>query len=362
MVFLVLGCLVSAFWVSFLATGVMRIVAPRLGLIDRPSSRKVHLVATPLGGGGAIWGGVVVPFLVVYLVLSYWGKSPPMWLPSELREQIEGAIYRTSELWGILGAATVLAIIGLVDDFYPLSWRARLVIQFAVSAGVVFSGVRATIFVENPWVGGAFSICWFVVLVNSFNFLDNMDGLSAGVALIVSLLFGLMMFTKPGDPRWLVGGFFLVVAGSVLGFLCHNWSPARIFMGDSGSYFLGFAIASMTVLGTFYTPLDQNRHVILAPFCVMAVPLYDICSVVLIRLWEGRSPFQPDKKHFSHRLVALGLTKVQAVLTVHLTTLITGLLGLTLYAVTTWSAAVVVLVCVGCILLLIAVLESAKRD
>jgi UDP-GlcNAc:undecaprenyl-phosphate GlcNAc-1-phosphate transferase len=94
----------------------------------------------------------------------------------------------------------------------------------------------------------------------------------------------------------------------------------------------------------------------------MAVPLYDICSVVLIRLWEGRSPFQPDKKHFSHRLVALGLTKVQAVLTVHLTTLTTGLLGLTLYAVTTWSAAVVVLVCVGCILLLIAVLESAKRD
>jgi len=170
------------------------------------------------------------------------------------------------------------------------------------------------------------------------------------------------MLTKPDDPRWLVGGFFLVVAGSLIGFLAHNWSPARIFMGDSGSYFIGFAIASMTVLGTFYSPTDKNQHVILAPFCVLAVPLYDICSVTLIRLWEGRSPFQPDKKHFSHRLVALGLTKVQAVLTVHLTTLTTGLLGLTLYAVPTWNAAAVVVACVGCILLLIAILESVPRD
>ena len=101
---------------------------------------------------------------------------------------------------------------------------------------------------------------------------------------------------------------------------------------------------------------------ILAPLCVLAVPLYDICSVVFIRLKEGRSPFQPDKKHFSHRLVALGLTKVQAVLTVLLTTLTTGLLGLTLYAVNSWNAAVVVVACVGCILLLIAILEAAPRE
>ena len=101
---------------------------------------------------------------------------------------------------------------------------------------------------------------------------------------------------------------------------------------------------------------------ILAPFCVLAVPLYDICTVVLIRLREGRSPFQPDKTHFSHRLVALGLTKVQAVLTVHLATLITGLLGLTLYSVSSWNAAAVVIACVGCVLLLIAILEAAPRN
>jgi UDP-GlcNAc:undecaprenyl-phosphate GlcNAc-1-phosphate transferase len=189
-----------------------------------------------------------------------------------------------------------------------------------------------------------------------------MDGLSGGIALIVSTIFAVMMLTKPGDPHWFVGGFFLVVSGSTIGFLVHNWPPAKIFMGDAGSYFLGFSIACMTILGTFYSPTDGNPHVALAPLCVMAVPLYDICTVMLIRLWEGRSPFQPDKRHFSHRLAALGLTKLQAVLTVHLTTLTTGLLGLSLYAVSTWSAALVIVASVICILLIIAILEAAPRD
>lgn len=359
---LIVVCLLSAFWTSFLMTGVMRIVAPRVGLIDKPAARKVHVVPTPLGGGIGIWCGVVLPLLAAQILILWWRKNPPEWLPLELSQHLAGATYRARELWGIIAAATVLSITGLIDDFRPLSWKLRIGLQFAIATAVVLSGVRATIFVNSPWVGGIVSVMWFVVLVNSFNFLDNMDGLSGGIALIVSLIFALMMLTKPNDPHWFVGSFFLIVAGSLIGFLCHNWSPARIFMGDAGSYFLGFSIACMTLLGTFYSPTDSRRHVVLAPLCVMAVPLYDICSVVLIRILEGRSPFQPDKKHFSHRLVALGLTRVQAVLTVHLTTLTTGLLGLTLYSVDSWNAALVVVTCVGCILLLIAILEAAPRE
>lgn len=355
------GCLLSAFWVSFIATGLMRFVSPRIGLIDKPAARKVHLVPTPLGGGVGIWLGVVIPLVAVQLLIWAWRKAPPEWLPLELSQHLAGANLRARELWGIIAAASLLAVTGLIDDFRPLSWRLRMGLQFGVSIAIVLSGVRATIFVGNPLIGSVISVIWFVVLVNSFNFLDNMDGLSGGIALIVSLMFAVMMLTKPGDPHWFVAGVFLIVSGSLIGFLCHNWSPARIFMGDAGSYFLGFTIACMTLLGTFYTPADHNRHVILAPLCVLAVPLYDITSVVLIRIMEGRSPFQPDKRHFSHRLVALGLTKVQAVLTVQLTTLTTGLLGLTLYAVSTWNAAVVVVACVGCVLLLIAILESAPR-
>ena len=359
---LIAGCLISAFWVSFLLTGLMRWVAPRMGLIDKPAARKVHVVPTPLGGGIGIWCGVVLPLVVAQIMIQFWMKSPPSWMPLELKEHLAGAVFRSRELWGIIVAASILAVTGLVDDLRPLSWKLRIAIQFGVSIAVVLAGVRATLFVSDPWIGAVLSVLWFVVLVNSFNFLDNMDGLSGGIALIVCTIFAVMMLTKPGDPHWFVGGFFLIVSGSLIGFLCHNWSPARIFMGDAGSYFLGFSIASMTLLGTFYSPSDRNQHVILAPLCVLAVPLYDICSVVFIRLKEGRSPFQPDKKHFSHRLVALGLTKVQAVLTVLLTTLTTGLLGLTLYAVTSWNAAVVVVACVGCILLLIAILEAAPRE
>jgi UDP-GlcNAc:undecaprenyl-phosphate GlcNAc-1-phosphate transferase len=358
---LISGCLCSAFVTSLLATWLMRQVAPRLGLIDKPGARKVHLTPTPLGGGVGIWCGVVLPLAVAQGLVLLWHKSPPAWLPAEMAQHLNGVIYRSNELWGIIAAATVLAITGLVDDFRPLSWKLRLLLQFGVSIAVVASGVRATVFLSNPWVGAVLSVIWFVVLVNSFNFLDNMDGLSGGIALIVSSIFAVMMLAKPSEPHWFVGGFFLIVAGSLLGFLVHNWSPAKIFMGDSGSYFLGFSIACMTILGTFYSSADTNSHVALAPLCVMAVPLYDICSVILIRLWEGRSPFQADKRHFSHRLVALGLTKVQAVLTVHLTTLTTGLLGLTLYAVSTWAAGLVILACVGCVLAIIAILEAAPR-
>ena len=359
---LITGCLVSAFATSLLATALMRRLAPMVGLIDKPAARKVHLVPTPLGGGVGIWCGVVLPLAAAQLLIWIWQQSPPGWLPEELSRHLAGAVFRARELWAIIGAATVLAVTGLVDDFRPLSWKLRLSLQFGVSIAIVASGVRATVFVSNPWVGAVLSVVWFVVLVNSFNFLDNMDGLSGGIALIVSAIFAVMMLTKPGDPHWFVGGFFLIVAGSLMGFLIHNWSPAKIFMGDAGSYFLGFSIACMTILGTFYSPADANAHVALAPLCVMAVPLYDICSVILIRICEGRSPFQADKRHFSHRLVALGLTKVQAVLTVHLTTLTTGLLGLTLYAVSTWAAALVIVACVGCVLLLIAILEAAPRN
>ena len=359
---LIAGCLISAFAVSYLMTWLMRWIAPRIGLIDKPASRKVHVVPTPMGGGIGIWFGVVIPLVVAQILIQFWQTAPPTWLPLELAEHLRGAAYRSTELWGIVAAATILAVTGLIDDFRPLSWKLRMSLQVAVSAAVVMSGVRASIFISYPWIGVTMSVLWMVVLVNSFNFLDNMDGLSGGIGLITSTIFAVMMLTKPGDPHWFVGGFLLIIAGSLIGFLCHNWSPARIFMGDAGSYFIGFSIACMTLLGTYYTPSDRNQHVILAPLCVLAVPLYDISSVVLIRLKEGRSPFQPDKKHFSHRLVALGLTKEQAVLTVHLTTLITALLGLTLYAVATWNAAVIVVACVGCILLLIAILEAAPRD
>ena len=120
-------------------------------------------------------------------------------------------------------------------------------------------------------------------------------------------------------------------------------------------------LSTLTILGTFYEPGEGGRHVILAPLCVLAVPLYDVGSVVLLRLSQGRSPFHPDKKHFSHRLVELGLSKPHAVLTVHLCTLTTGLGALILYRVSDWTGAMLVVALVCCVLTIVAILETVGR-
>lgn len=359
MLLFVFSCVASAFWVSFLVTFVVRRLAPRIGLVDHPAARKVHVVPTPLGGGLSILLGVVLPLTLAHLFVDWLRVHPVDWLPAELTIHVDGAVARAPQLWTVVGAGIMLAIVGLVDDFRPLPWIPRLMLQVVSGAVVVSAGVRATVFQTNPWIGAILTVMWIVVLINSFNFLDNMDGLSGGIGFIASTIFAVMMLQAPGGPRWLVAGYFLILAGSLLGFLCHNWSPARIFMGDAGSYFMGFSIATMTVLGTFYSPEVGSQHVILAPLCVLAIPLYDITSVVWIRLREGRSPFQPDKRHFSHRLVALGFRPVTAVLVVHLATWTTGLGGLVLYRVPDWNSALIPVAMVLSVVLMIAILEQS---
>ena len=193
--------------------------------------------------------------------------------------------------------------------------------------------------------------------------LDNMDGLSAGVAAIAALMLAMVVFLalRPDNhqPQLFVGGFLLVIFGSLLGFLTHNWPPARLFMGDAGSYLVGYLLAMATLTGTFAGG-GIPRHAALAPLCALAVPIYDTASVVYIRLRQGRSPFVGDNSHFSHRLVALGMTPTQAVLTIYLATAVCGLGGLLLDQVDRFGA-VVVLLSVACTLVLVAVLETAGR-
>jgi UDP-GlcNAc:undecaprenyl-phosphate GlcNAc-1-phosphate transferase len=276
--------------------------------------------------------------------------------------QLNGFTLKAGQMWAILVGGTLLSIMGLFDDRHNLPWQPRLVMQIVVACSLVAIGVRATVFVAAPWFGEALTVLWILVLINSFNFLDNMDGLSAGIALIAAVLFATIMLGFTSETRWLVGGFLLVLAGSLGGFLWHNRPPAKIFMGDTGSYFIGLMLASMTVLGTFYEYRPgSSRHVMLAPLCILAVPLYDFCSVMLIRLWQGRSPFHADKSHFSHRLVELGLSKPAAVLTIHLLTLATGFGALLLYYVPSWPAALLVLALIVCVLAVIAILETAGR-
>lgn len=363
MLVLIAACTVSGLVVSAVVTALMRRFAPRWGLVDHPQARKLHVVAMPLGGGLGIACGVLVPLAVgqaVVWLLSH-GLIPSDWLPPELARHLAGFAFRSGQMWSIAAAGLVISALGLIDDISALRWQPKLAVQFAVAGGLVAGGVQATLLVDVPWIGWGVTVVWIVVLTNAFNFLDNMDGLSGGIGLIASVIFAVMMLTGTGQPHLFVAGFLLLLAGALAGFLFHNWPPAKIFMGDTGSCLIGLWLGCMTVVGTFYDYGRTGTHVILAPLCVLAVPLYDFCSVVLIRLSQGRSPFHADKCHFSHRLVELGMSRAQAVMTIHLITLTTGLGGLLLYQVEGWPGALLVMQLVLCLLAVIAILETAAR-
>jgi UDP-GlcNAc:undecaprenyl-phosphate GlcNAc-1-phosphate transferase len=308
--------------VSWLLTALLIRWAPRLGLVDHPAARKVHTRVTPKGGGLGIYAAFVVTACL---------------LP-------EG---RGADLLAILVLGGGIVLLGLVDDRWPLPWQSRLGIQAA--AAVAFIAWRRT---SNPtfpysllhtpysvlfWV---IAVLWLVGLVNAFNMLDNMDALSGGVAWIAAGMFGLALLLRQGggwDWRPLAG--CLMLMGALSGFLWFNRPPARIFMGDAGSTFLGFFLGARALEGGLVDAAQPQTWAV--PLCILAVPLYDMASVVTLRLWQGRSPFHADKQHLSHRLVALGLSSPAAVRVIYLFGLASGVGGLVLYEVSSGGAVLV---------------------
>jgi UDP-GlcNAc:undecaprenyl-phosphate/decaprenyl-phosphate GlcNAc-1-phosphate transferase len=372
---LVAGAAIPSLLVSFIACSVLRRVAARWNLVDRPGERKVHTTAVPYGGGLAIWAGVVTTLGLGQLFVELWARGeiqpasglPDTWgsqLTSFIEPHLSGLLARSRDLWVFLAGGTVLVVLGWIDDVRKLDWKLRIGVEFLVASAIVFGqGWALTFYVDAPLLTGAVSVVWIVGLINSINMLDNMDGLAGGVSAIAATLLGIVMLITPEassqQPQLFVAGFLFVLVGALVGFLFHNWPPARIFMGDAGSYFIGYSLAVMTILATF-SGSGLPRHSILAPLCVLAVPLYDTLSVICIRLRAGRSVFEGDTNHFSHRLVALGLNKLQAVLTIYLTSAACGLGALLLHQVTPIGAMIIVLVNV-CLLSVIAILEMSAR-
>jgi UDP-GlcNAc:undecaprenyl-phosphate GlcNAc-1-phosphate transferase len=280
---------------SWVLTDLLIRWAPRLGLVDYPSERKVHVQPTPRGGGLAIFASVL--FLGYYL---------------------SAINYQT-----LLGA--IILLLGLLDDLRPLPWPIRLIVQFTVSIAAVLLCLPPC-----PWFVRAAAVVWIAGLVNAFNMLDNMDALSGGVAWIAAgFLAVLAWFAAPeAIADW---GMFVVLMGALSGFLWFNRPPAQIFMGDAGSTFLGFTIglgSVQVVLRESETPWSW-----LVPLCILAVPCYDLLSVVLLRLSQGRSPFHADKQHLSHRLAGRGLSNWTAVRVIYLMALASGTSGVILYVV-----------------------------
>lgn len=365
----ILGTMIVGFLpsliVAWLVVGGMRRWAVKLKLMDYPGERKVHTAVVPRGGGVGIWAGVITSLALGTAAVLILGATPhwSAWLPEVLGKHLPGMQSKMAQAWMIAACATALMLLGLTDDRWGVRWWIRLMVEFGVAGMCVYGlGLQLTAFIPYPWLTGLLSVLWIVALVNSLNMLDNMDGLSAGVGLITSSLLVLMLLGggASAEPQIFVALMMAMLMGALVGFLKYNWPPAKIFMGDSGSYFVGFWIACGTLLATYSDYQAGRPHAVLAPAIIMAIPLYDMISVILIRVCEGRSPFDGDARHFSHRLVSLGMTKRQAVLTIYLATGACSVGALLLPRVDGFGA---MLILVGTLLILglIHVLENVGR-
>jgi UDP-GlcNAc:undecaprenyl-phosphate GlcNAc-1-phosphate transferase len=342
-------------------TALVKSLATRTGFVAHPSADRYHATVVPLGGGIAIFATLSVIIAAgVGTVKFLVDPGHFTWLAD--RTDIDPAHFlaKTNQLGIILLCTFALFALGLWDDKKRLGPFLKLVVQFAVAmVAARWAEVRVELFIENQMVASALSAVWIVLIINAFNFLDNMDGAAAGIAVIA----GSILFTAAATSgQVLVGGLALVFIGTLLGFLVFNFPPAKIFMGDAGSLVVGFFVALLSLRTTYYQETQSGRwYPVLMPLVVMAVPLYDFVSVTLLRLSQGKSPLVGDTQHFSHRLKRRGLTDRQTVLTLYLATLCTGLGATFLYQVSR-AGAILIFVQTVMVLCIIAVLETGGRN
>jgi UDP-GlcNAc:undecaprenyl-phosphate GlcNAc-1-phosphate transferase len=229
------------------------------------------------------------------------------------RTEVEGWRSRASTLGplaAILGGALGMLIIGILDDKHELKPSIKFAGQFLIALAVAACGVRITLFVQNPLFHYAVTILWILTIVNAFNFMDNMNGLCAGLGAIGSWYFGMI---AAADGQYLVTIIAFLTFGALLGFLPYNFPNARAFLGDSGSHLVGYLLAVLAILPHFYTIRHPRHWAVLIPLLILAVPLLDMAQVVLVRWRLGKPFYQGDNNHLSHRLVQLGLSKSSAV-------------------------------------------------
>ncbi|MCG3138382.1 MAG: putative undecaprenyl-phosphate N-acetylglucosaminyl 1-phosphate transferase [Phycisphaerae bacterium] len=353
--------LLTGFVLAVMGTALVRRSALRRGFIDLPGGHKSHTTPIALGGGIAITWAILLPQLAIILLVNILTHAPqwPEWIPESFSRHVQGLWDKSDEALGIIAGALLLHIMGLVDDRKALGPYIKLFVQLIIAIALVIGLDIRMLSAFGTIPSMVFSILWIVGITNSFNFLDNMDGLCAGVAAICGTIFA---FTAVRSDQLFVPALSLLVVGAALGFLWHNFPPAKIFMGDSGSLVLGYMLAVLTIMTTFWKSDTGASWVnVLIPIIVLAVPLYDTTSVVWIRLRKGINPLRGDRRHFSHRLVQRGLTPRNAVLTIYMATVATGISAALLPKATTTVALLVLAQCL-CIVLIIALLEQVGRN
>lgn len=356
--FVLLGVMLGAlsFGMSAALSAMIRRPAIRLGFAAYPRADRYHQSVVALGGGVAIFGTLLI-FLLSAVFLVQFGSPHISRLFPALAPYLEGLLAKRQDLLLVLGCALILQIVGLWDDRKRLGPFFKLAVQVLVAAAAAaLADIRLEFFIQNRLITIILSVLWMVTLINAFNFLDNMDGVSAGIAAIVSAV---LLAAAVRSGQVFIAGLAVTLLGSLLGFLLFNFPPASLFMGDAGSLVVGFFVAVLTLRTTYYdAALELPLSAVFMPLVVMAVPLYDFFSVVFLRLRQGKSPFVGDTQHFSHRLRRRGLSDRQVALTLYLATLCTSA-GAVVLQKTDWVGAVLIFLQTLMVLGVIAVLEAS---
>ena len=296
--------LISMF-LTLLLTPVARRLALRFGAIDRPSRRKIHRKIITRFGGLSIFISFILAVIVGLLIAKNFGVG------------ISSRDYRS--LLGILLGGGLITLIGLFDDIKGLPATVKLAGQVIASAAAVYFGAQI-FFVSTPFTrivmlgawAPAVTIMWMVSITNAMNLIDGLDGLASGITLIAAVtLFIVAVKMGQADSAILLAA----LAGTALGFLRYNFFPATVFLGDSGSLFFGFMLASASIVGVLKSTLVIA---LIIPVAVLGIPIYDTAAAIIRRAVAGRPIFEADKKHIHHRLLKAGFNQRQVVVIIYI--------------------------------------------
>lgn len=332
---------VVALGVSLGVTPLAARLARRFGAMDEPGPRRVHTVPVPRWGGLGIYAGLVVSVLVLpafprfRMLLGF--KAPLL-----QGERVVGLLEMDKQLMGLLVAGTLIVILGLVDDRRGVPSVVKLPWQIIGAYAAMLYGVRigglATPFSAYhalPILASqVLTVLWLVGFMNTINLADGLDGLAAGIAaiaagtfFIVAVLLGQTPVVLFAKQLKLAAVLSAGLAGASLGFLYHNFFPAKVFMGDTGSMFIGFMLGAITVIGTLKT---TALFALVIPVIVVALPVLDVSFAIVRRARQHRPIMSPDREHFHHRLLGLGWTQREIVLLVYNLTLLLGVAAILL--------------------------------
>jgi len=311
-----LAAFAGAFLTTLLALPLWRKWCLRTNLVDDPGHRKIHTTPIPLAGGFAVLTGILLPLAAGAILLKLGIVKI-----SSAGLIVHGIDRRAMELAVLALGAVAITILGWLDDKHELKALPKFIGQILIAVAVAAACKRITLFVQSDVFSYVVTILWLLTVINAFNFMDNMNGLCAGVGAIGAFIFALIAATN-GEYLVALTGFLM--CGALAGFLPWNFPNARAFLGDAGSHLVGYLLAVMAILPHFYTRQNPRPLAVLAPLLVLAIPLLDLAQVSLFRTLNKKPFWIGDTNHLSHRLVRAGFSKTTSVILLWLVAAILG--------------------------------------